>query len=203
MRIISGTHRRRSLLGPQGDRVTRPIPDRVKQSLFDRLWSMGALDCSQAIDLFAGTGSLGIEALSRGITHCVFVERDKSARQLLEQNLANLGLTQRATVLGIDAMMTGALNLLAGRPAGLVFADPPYPLTSEAESMSRVATMIERLSSVMQPDGILMLRTDRHSPPGSIPTWLGPSSYTYGSTTVHLYQQPDPLEMAQDNGESA
>ena len=189
MRIISGTHRRRTLLGPDGKRVTRPIPDRVKQSLFDRLWSMGALDCTHAIDLFAGTGSLGIEALSRGIDHCVFVERDRSAHQLLTQNLADLDLTHRATVLRIDAMMTGAVNLLVGNAAGLVFVDPPYPLTSDSKSLERVTALVQRLASVVQADGVLALRTDRHSQPGPISNWVGPLVCNYGSTTVHLYEE--------------
>lgn len=191
MRIISGTHRRRTLLSPHGTRVTRPIPDRVKQSLFDRLWSMDALDCTQTIDLFAGTGSLGIEALSRGVDHCVFVERDRSAHQLLTQNLANLELTHRATVLRIDVMMAGAINLLAGYAAGLVFVDPPYPLTNESKSMERVAALVEKLASVVQPGGMLSLRTNRHIQPAPISKWHGPQSCEYGSTTVHLYQKPD------------
>ena len=189
MRVISGTHRRRILLGPRGDQVTRPIPDRVKQSLFDRLWSLGAMDCSTAIDIFAGTGSIGIEALSRGVEHCVFVERDRSARTLLEQNLDNLSLTDRSTVLGLDAMMAGWSNLMVGRTAGLVFLDPPYKLTNHDASLLRLVALIELLAPVVEPAGLLVLRTDACCRPGTADNWTGPSSCSYGSTAVHFYQK--------------
>ena len=189
MRIIAGTHRRRALLGPRGDRVTRPITDRVKQSLFDRLWSEGALDCQAVLDLFAGTGSLGIEALSRGVEHCTFVERDRSARQLLEKNLANLGLADRATVLGVDAMWGGWFGLLAHKPVGLLFCDPPYKMTGDAASMARVAGLIGDVGALVAPDGVLVLRTDSYAQAEAVDGWDGPASYTYGSMTVHFYER--------------
>ena len=189
MRIIAGTHRRMTLLGPQGDRVTRPITDRVKQSLFDRLWSEGALDCQAVLDLFAGTGSLGIEALSRGVKHCTFVERDRSARQLLEKNLSDLGLTDRATVLGVDAMWGGWFGLLAYKPVGLLFCDPPYKMTDDAVSMTRVAGLIGDMGALVALDGVLVLRTDSHAQPEAVDGWDGPASYPYGSMAVHFYER--------------
>ena len=72
MRIIAGTHRGRTLLGPEGDDVTRPITDRVKENLFNRLHSLGVIGYGRVLDVFAGTGSMGLEALSRGATHCTF-----------------------------------------------------------------------------------------------------------------------------------
>jgi len=190
MRVISGTHRRRTLVGPRGDRVTRPIPDRVKQSLFDRLWAMEALDCTTAIDAFAGTGSLGIEALSRGVDHCVFVERDRSARTLLEENLDNLRLLDRSTVLGLDAMMAGWANLMVGRAVGLVFLDPPYKSTDNETSLLRMMALIESLAPVVAPTGLLTLRTDKTCRPGTADHWIGPTSCTYGSTAIHFYEKP-------------
>lgn len=178
-----------TLLGPQGDRVTRPITDRVKQSLFDRLWSEGALDCQSVLDLFAGTGSLGIEALSRGVEHCTFVERDRSARQLLEKNLTSLRLTDRATVLGVDAMWGGWFGLLAYKPVGLLFCDPPYKMTDDAASMARVAGLIGDMAGVVAPDGVLVLRTDSQAQPEAVDGWDGPATYTYGSMAVHFYER--------------
>jgi len=180
-----------TLLSPRGDRVTRPITDRVKQSLFDRLWSEGALDCRVALDLFAGTGSLGIEALSRGVNHCTFVERDRSARGLLEKNLADLGLTDRATVLGVDAMWGGWFGLLAHKPVGLVFCDPPYKMTGDGESMARIAVLIENMGALAAPDGVLVLRTDSYAQGQAVPGWDGPASYPYGSMAVHFYERDE------------
>ncbi len=192
MRVIAGTHRRRTLLPPQGNDVTRPIPDRVKQSLYDRLWSMGSLETGTALDIFSGTGSLGIEALSRGVTRCTFVERDRSARQRLEQNLATLGLTDRATILGVDALAAGWAGLLGRTALGLIFCDPPYALTTDAASMTRIAGLIESLHDVAAPDAVLTLRTDSHTQAPVVPSWAGPASHPYGSTCVHLYELPDP-----------
>ena len=191
MRIIAGTHRRRTLLSPRGDRVTRPITDRVKQSLFDRLWSDGALDCQAALDLFAGTGSLGIEALSRGVGHCTFVERDRNARQLLEKNLANLGLTDRSAVLGVDAMWGGWFGLLPHKPVGMVFCDPPYKMTSDEASMARVSGLIGNMTAVAAPNGVLVLRTDSHAQAEPAHGWDGPASHAYGSMAVHFYKRDE------------
>ena len=98
MRIIGGTHRSRRLHPPPDAETTRPITDRVKVSLFDRLWDAGLLDEGNALDIFSGTGSLGLEALSRGLSHCTFIERDKHALRLLKKNIDELGQIGRAHV---------------------------------------------------------------------------------------------------------
>ncbi len=187
MRVIAGTCRRRTLLSPRGDRVTRPIPDRVKQSLFDRLAANRWLGVEACLDIFAGTGSLGIEALSRGVGRCTFIERDRSARKLLEQNLANLGLADRASVMGVDALSAGWVGLLASGSVGLVFCDPPYRLTSDPDSMARVVGLIAALGPKATADGLLVLRTDRHAQPQPAQGWDGPESQRYGSMAVHGY----------------
>lgn len=189
MRVISGTHRRRTLIGPDGDRVTRPIPDRVKASVFDRLQAHGQLAVDTVIDVFAGTGSLGIEALSRGVGHAVFIERDRSARNLLQKNLETLQLTDRATVLTVDALASGWIHLINHREIGLVFLDPPYKTASDPESAARVASLIASLGAEVEPESALMLRTDKHTQPEPVDGWVGPTSYNYGSTTVHMYDR--------------
>ncbi len=190
MRVIAGTHRRRELLGPQGDQVTRPITNRVKQSVFDRLWSMGVFDdeSAAALDLFSGTGSLGIEALSRGVAHCTFVERDRSARQLLEKNLDTLGLSDRATVLGVDVLSLGLLGLSRDEPVGLVFCDPPYKMTGDAESLKRLAEALEALRKTVSDGAVLVLRTDGHVQGPALAGWHGPDTHGYGSMAVHFYE---------------
>ena len=198
MRIIAGTHRSRVLLAPKDDSVTRPITDRVKQSLFDRLWAMGLITADDpehggnVVDLFAGTGSLGLEALSRGSQHCVFVELDRSARKLLERNIAALELAERATVLGVDALATGWMSLIAGShtPARVVFCDPPYALMSDPLSAGRVAELMAAIAAApgfMEPGGVLILRTDAHAQAPPVTGWEGPTSHPYGSMVVHFY----------------
>ena len=194
MRVIAGTHRRRVLTGPQDDRVTRPMPDRVKQSLFDRLWSRGLLDSEAVVDIFAGTGSLGIEALSRGVKHCTFIERDRSAKRILEKNLDTLGLMDRAAVLGVDALTTGWIGLLGERSVGLVFCDPPYKMTADHVGMDRVTGMIKSLARVVDDSAVLMLRTEEHTAAPPVTAWDEPESVRYGSTVMHFYERDANVE---------
>src|SRR4051812_2139255 len=100
MRIISGKFRGHTLVSPPGD-TTRPITDRAKQSLFDALQ-----ECfvdANVLDCFSGTGSMGLECLSRGAAKVFFIERDRAALRALKQNLADMQMTDRATILPIDA----------------------------------------------------------------------------------------------------
>src|SRR5438477_10186799 len=99
MRIIAGKFRGRKILPPEGE-ATRPITDRVKQSLFDILTPR--IEGSRVYDCFAGTGSMGLESLSRGAASSVFFERDREALKLLRENIDELGVTQRATVIAAD-----------------------------------------------------------------------------------------------------
>jgi 16S rRNA (guanine966-N2)-methyltransferase len=206
MRVIGGIHRSRKLLAPKDDSVTRPITDRVKQSLFDRLWALGAVQEPEegvaegaggnVLDIFAGTGSLGIEALSRGSARCVLIERDRDARRLLEQNLAALDLAGRALVLGMDALAGGWVGVVPTefRPVRVVFLDPPYALTDTPASAAGIAGLMATLAAapgLMEPGGVLVLRTrDRATPPGGVPGWEGPASHAYGSMVLHFYH-PD------------
>jgi len=93
MRIIAGKYKGRLLGTPEDESITRPITDRVKESLFNKLFSMGALDGGNVIDAFAGTGTIGLEAVSRGMAHCTFIERHRQIGQLLTDNITSLGLT--------------------------------------------------------------------------------------------------------------
>ena len=123
MRIVAGAWRGRSLAAPPGD-ATRPTADRVRQALFDMLmhapWAgPDAVRGARVLDAFAGTGALGLEALSRGALHAAFIERDRAALAALRANVAATGAA--AEVLSADA-----LRPPPGRPCGLVFLDPPY-----------------------------------------------------------------------------
>jgi 16S rRNA (guanine966-N2)-methyltransferase len=190
MRIIGGTHRSRTLLGPRDDRTTRPITDRVKQALFDRLTAMAVLE-GAAVDAFAGSGSLGLEALSRGVDHVTFIEKDRAARRLLEQNLEALQLSGQAAVLGVDALSAGWVAMLPHRPVNLVFLDPPYRLTEDPAGMARVSSLLARLTETVDASGVLVLRTDARVRPPAVEGWEGPGTHVYGSMALHFFQRPE------------
>lgn len=125
MRVVGGTLRGRRLVAPRGIE-TRPTSDRVRESLFSILEARyGCVESSTVLDLFAGTGALGIEALSRGAACAVFVERDERALRAIRENLSALGIADRAEVVRADALRL-APRRLACQPFSLLLADPPY-----------------------------------------------------------------------------
>lgn len=123
MRIIAGAWRGRTLRAPPGE-ATRPTSERLRQAVFDMLlhapWG-GRLEGVAVLDAFAGTGALGLEALSRGAAHCTFMERDRAALLVLRANIAACGAEAVSTVLPTDATRVNV-----GVACGLVFLDPPY-----------------------------------------------------------------------------
>ena len=125
MRIVGGAFRGRSLATPQGDAV-RPTSDRVRESLFNILaHAQGvSLQDARVLDLFAGTGALGIEALSRGAKFCLFVDDGTEARGLIRTNMENFALTGRSRIFRRDATSLGPTGTMG--EFDIVFADPPY-----------------------------------------------------------------------------
>ena len=128
MRITSGIHRGRLLTAPKG-KNTRPTSDRTRESVFNILrhgsWHDGVLEEATVLDVFAGTGALGLEALSQGAKHAAFIEREHSAADVCRGNIETLGETDRTTVFTFDALHP--LNRpLYIEPRSLVFLDPPY-----------------------------------------------------------------------------
>ena len=120
MRIISGAWRGRRLLAPAGMQ-TRPTADRTRETLFSMLASrLGSFEDLRVADLYAGSGALGLEALSRGAAHCTFVENDRAALDAIRVNAATLGAAS------IDIMATSAARLPRARAFHLILADPPY-----------------------------------------------------------------------------
>jgi 16S rRNA (guanine966-N2)-methyltransferase len=156
MRIIAGEHKSRKLLTPKDDAVTRPIPDRVKESLFGLL--RGHCEGAAVFDAFAGTGALGLEAISRGAARCVFVEKDRGAAEMLKANIETLGVGDRSEVVIGDALGPGALSRCP-RPATIVFLDPPYPVVLDVLGWRRVKDQLSRLVDLLSDDGFAILRT--------------------------------------------
>lgn len=156
MRIIAGEFRSRRLLTPPDDSITRPIPDRVKESLFGLL--RGHCEGASVFDGFAGTGAIGLEALSRGASRCVFIEQDKGIGAMLSRNIETLGVQDRSELVIGDALGPGALAR-APRPLTLAFLDPPYPLVQEAVGFKRTMAQAQKLVDLLSLDGFVVLRT--------------------------------------------
>lgn len=156
MRIIAGEFRGRKLLPPLGD-VTRPVTDRVKQSLFDIL--APGLPDARVYDCFAGTGSMGLECLSRGASHVTFFEADRSALDRLKRNIAAVGAADRSTVVGTDLFrwFDGAAS--PAHQADVVFLDPPYRfLRDRPDDLRNLALTLARVH--LAPDGTVVFRHD-------------------------------------------
>lgn len=135
MRIIAGSWRGRPLVAPKGD-ATRPTADRVREALFSMLTSrLGDFDGLAVADLFAGSGALGLEALSRGAASCVFVEQDRAALDALRANVTKLGAA--ADVRAQSVLALGP----AAKPLDLVLMDPPYDSNAGAVALDRLARL--------------------------------------------------------------
>ncbi len=122
MRVVAGEARGRTLVAPDGS-GTRPTSDRVRESIFNMLFSLQATEGAAVLDLYAGCGALGIEALSRGAESCVFVEQHRRAVSCIETNLELTGFSDQATVVQADAISWVQAQ---DRRFDLVLADPPY-----------------------------------------------------------------------------
>jgi len=184
LRVIGGSLRGRRLFAPEGD-DTRPTASRVREALFDilgeRVWD------SRFLDLFAGTGAVGIEALSRGARSVVFVERAGSALQALRRNLEAVGAGGRAEV--VAAAAERALGRLAGQspPFDLAFADPPYA----AAERDRILELLgdERLWA--RGATLVVEHAVRDAPPLP-PGFEQGRSYRYGDTGLAVFHRPAP-----------
>lgn len=189
MRIIAGEHRGRKLLGPVDKATTRPITDRVKTALFDRLSAAGRLTDAVVLDLFSGTGSMGLECLSRGAAFVALVERDRVALQRLKKNLEAIGETQRAAVLAVDALSNAVRAKLKRNDLTLIFCDPPYRMMEQPDSAAKVVGQLTALALLCVEDADLVLRTPNKVEPPTIERWSGVGHYQYGSMTLHHYRR--------------
>jgi 16S rRNA (guanine966-N2)-methyltransferase len=187
MRIIAGTHRRRQIVAPEG-LTTRPMTDRVRENLFNLLGP--AVEGAVVLDLFCGSGALGLEALSRGAARATFVDTDAAAIGAVETNCRRLGLKGRARVLRRDALRPGPwMRPIGAASYALVLVDPPYRMTADSAGQQRLADMVQalvRLGCVV-PQTVAMLRTER-GVAIELP-WEGfglADERSYGRTTLYL-----------------
>ena len=187
MRVISGSARGRILHPPVGRRV-RPTADRVKEALCSSLASrFGSFEGLSILDLFSGSGSLGIEALSRGSKSAVFVDSHPESISLSRENLKLTGFDNAATLLMMDAVK--ALQYLSenGRIFDIILVDPPY---ADKEMTESVIRLLGELSLTSQ-SGVLVFETDNKSELHPPDNFLLSSRKVYGDTAIWIFERID------------
>jgi len=177
VRIIAGSRKGHRIDAPKG-RATRPTSDRVRENVFNLIapWVEDAV----VLDLFAGSGAMGLEALSRGAARAVFVESNADAARTIDRNLDRLRLTGARVVRG-DALRTIAQEANAGAKYDLVLVDPPYGMLTEIQPR-----LARHLPPLLAADGLLVLETDARTEP-ELPLPVR-TSRKYGQTRVTLFE---------------
>jgi 16S rRNA (guanine966-N2)-methyltransferase len=180
LRITGGEHAGRRLRVPA--RGVRPTAERVREALFSMLAHRGALDGARVLDAFAGSGALGLEALSRGAASALFVEKSRAAAAALAANIEALGLAPRSRVLVRDA--ASALRALAAEGArfDLCFVDPPY-----ASPLAAEATLLLADGGLLAERALVVVESDRRHAPGPIAGLALALERRYGDTLISLY----------------
>ena len=175
MRITGGELAGRRLRVPRGE--VRPTADRVREALFSMLAHRGALEAARVLDLFAGSGALGIEALSRGGRSALFVEKSRGVAKTLGENLASLDLLARARVVQGDAAVALRFDLC--------FVDPPYASALAAPALATLAA-----SGVLSSRALLVAESDRRHAPGPIAGLELAFERAFGDTLICCYRVP-------------
>ena len=180
MRVITGTARGRTLLAPAGQAV-RPTSAMVKEAIFSAV--QFEVEGARVLDLFAGSGQMGIEALSRGAKDCTFVDNAKESLSVLRKNLEHTGRWKNAKVLASDAL--GFLRALHGSPFDIAFVDPPYACAFLPECL-------RLLAGHMSECGVILCEADDKAQlPQEIPPLYLKKHYKYGKTHVFHYRTAD------------
>lgn len=187
MRIIAGRFRRRRLLTSPGD-ITRPITDRVKETLFERITQ--SLQGARVADIFAGTGTIGLEALSRGARRVVFIEQDGPAHELLTQNVATLDAAEITLCWRTDAIRSsfrpqGAEDFL---PYDVIFFDPPYRMIQGLRAGTPLYRALQRLArpAISAERARLILRTPERAEFDMPPQWKLDWTMTMSNMDIHV-----------------
>ncbi len=163
MRIIAGKCKGMNLAAPRGKR-TRPMTDAVRESLFSTLGSRfgepGSLPQLCVMDIFAGTGALGLEALSRGVNLCCFVEQSRPALNCLKQNIEKTNMKGQCWIITGDAFTSDLPQAPNGVGWQLVFLDPPYPITQQETPAKSITQLLKKLSisELLADDALVILR---------------------------------------------
>ena len=184
MRITGGTLRSRTLRAPRGS-ATRPTTDRVREALFGILASAGALEGANVADLYAGTGALGIEALSRGARRATLVESARPALAVLRANVASLGVKDRVHVVPGD-VATCAARIASDGPFDLVLADPPWADVDSGAAANALASLAA--ARAFASTATLVLEHASRSQPPEIVGLAREGTRRYGDTALTFYK---------------
>jgi 16S rRNA (guanine966-N2)-methyltransferase len=183
-RIIAGAAGGQRLTPVPTD-ATRPTTDRVKEALFSRLESWDVLRDAVVLDLYAGSGALGVEAVSRGATTATLVDQAAVAQKALKSNAA-LVSTPRTRVEVSRRSVTSFLGTYTGPAVTLAFLDPPYPLDEDG-----LTEALTQLDPHLAPDAVIVVERSARSPrPGVPPRWHALKERHYGETTLWFYEIP-------------
>jgi 16S rRNA (guanine(966)-N(2))-methyltransferase RsmD len=188
MRIVAGTARGTRLDCPPGEKV-RPTPEMARQAIFNIL--RDAVEGATALDLFAGVGTIGIEALSRGAAWCVFVERSARHLRFLERNLQRAHLAGRADLLLRDVFRCAGSLAGLGRPADIAFVGPPFPLLADPAGRAALMALLDEFAErrLLKPGCVVILQHDRRDPiPESTPRLGAAGRRSYGRNALTLYK---------------
>lgn len=180
MRVTGGTLRGRRIRVPPGTGV-RPTSDRVREALFGRL---GDLKGARILDLFAGSGALGIEALSRGASEAVFVERSGAVAAVLRSNLDALGLTGSGRLVRAEAAAGVRRLAQQGEPFDLALLDPPYQDAAALQQALRALAS----SGILAPRATVMVEASKHAPPILVEGLARVDERRYGDTVLHRFE---------------
>ena len=182
MRLTGGEHGGRLLKVPADG--TRPTQDKVRAAIFSAL--AAAIPGARVLDLFAGTGAMGLEAWSRGAAWVEWVESGKNALRALRGNVAALGVPAEAgRVLAADVFRLLAAPC-AGQPFDLALADPPYAEAQQKNWQAQLAAALAR-NGWVRPGGVFVFETEGHAPPPDLPDWRLARDKTYGATRVLIW----------------
>ncbi len=184
-RIVAGTAGGRALkVPPKG---TRPTSERVREAIFSRLDHYDVLEDAHVLDLFAGSGALGLEAVSRGARGAVLVEAHRAAAQICQNNVTVLGFENVAVV---QEKAENYVTRAQPRPWDVVFLDPPYDFSDES-----LTAILANLEATMHESGVVVVERSSRSPKPTYPaSWRLITEKNYGETTVFYYEPdlPDP-----------
>lgn len=192
MRIIAGTKRGMKLFSPK-TQASRPITDRVKESLFSVLYNYDLPGEATVADLFCGVGSLGLEALSRGAQFVTFIEKDARIIDTLKKNIEKAGFVKQSKVIRANAFKIGAPAGSYEAQYGLVFIDPPYAATQDVGPNSALGGLLDVLSEQVTDDAMILVRTRRDV---SLLEEYGPLRIAerrqWGTMAVTFLEKPSP-----------
>ena len=194
-RIVAGSAKGRTIAVPKSG--TRPTSERVREALFSRLDHMNVLEGATVLDLFAGTGALGLEALSRGAARATLVEKASAAARVATANVRATGLSARVVTADVRAYLGARSGEALTGEVDLVFIDPPYDIAEED-----MATVLSALAPWVGPDSLIVVERSTRAPAPTLPPFLVLEDTRAWGETVAYFAGP-PLPKNEENGDDS